>query len=340
MIIKPPVFHFEDLVPVTITAIADYRADELNFHAIAGMLITTNRELDPDVEYEKKQGKIILPKDYIEDGVITTVIDGTDVRGIRLKEQSKSFPNSIIIDIGANGRKVNVAFSKPTIEVRGATSREMIEFVIDCIFDQVRAAQASLDNYRKNREIDEFLERRIENCKTEEEKDELLGFLGVFDGDLYRGELKVYNITFEMTNILFDLGFYVNLERMGRLMNEAPFSCKFTNGTKSSPTLIIHYNYNKTTRNKENRDGKHTIRVFKTGHVKYSGQDPEDMKKVYYTLLKRILLNLEDITSYNRDARSVKMKGGKNLSKAEFREILLREEELRLNLINGDIETF
>lgn len=360
----PPISDFDHLEPVTMTVIISYDVSELNLPAIFALLPVTNVTLPPTVNFQRKQGKIRLPRELNKPGEILSMRYDYKVRGIIRSENAKSFSHSIIIDIGTSKRIISVKLSRSTLELTGPTSYKLAKEAAQYVLDHVKLCQENLMCVRKNLEVarklrDQLVENAFSNnqikATTDEEKQILaffqqqirgyssnniasfLDFILSLNRDLYNGTLKLGQLDCEMTNVPFDLGYSVNLISLTRIMNSPPFECIYSNAKNSSSAAVLYW-YTKYERSTgQPKRAKHTIRVNKSGYVRHSGPNLDAMKPVYYAFMQRILQHQDEIKSIEQNRRQLKINGKcKSMTLTEWRNLLKKEEEFRRKVINGD----
>ncbi len=156
--------------------------------------------------------------------------------------------------------------------------------------------------------------------------------------NLYQGTLKVGECCGEMANVLFSLGFPIVQTELARVMNQAPFICKYTNANNSFAVNVQYY-YLKTERNTNKyKIASHSIRVNRSGHVTYSGPDLELMKPVYYAFMKKILENFSTLRSPEKLVRKLCLKpAAASITKKEWKTLIRKEEKLRIDILNDVI---
>jgi hypothetical protein len=147
-------------------------------------------------------------------------------------------------------------------------------------------------------------------------------------------------ISSQMVNINFNLGYTINKIALTKVMNVPPFICKFTNANNQS-SVKVRFPYMKYDKNKkQDKVAYHTLRVNKSGHVCHSGPDLESMKIVYYTFMRRIVLNEELIASKERHKQILKFGEEKCIPLEEYKRRLEAQRELKRELLDHKIETF
>jgi len=357
----PPIFDFDRLVPVTMTVIISYDVQELNLPAIFALLPTTDQTLPGYLAFQRKQGKIRLPPELNRPGEILSMRYDFKVRGIVRSENAKSFSHSIIIDIGTSERIVSVKLSRSTLELTGPTSYDVAREAAEAVLNHVRICQENLMFIREHssdaRKIRNQLVANTNNIKVENDIEkrilaffqqqirgyaaeniaDFLDFLLSFNRDLYVGTLKLGDLNCEMANILFNLGYPVNQVAFANVMNTPPFECRYNNA-KNASSVVVWYWYTKRERSSGTpKQAKHTIRVNKSGHVKYSGPGLEAMKPVYYAFMQKVLTNQEAIQSVEKCRQQLQINAkSKRITIEEWRKLLRKEEEFRQKVIQGD----
>lgn len=357
----PPIFVFDRLVPVTMTIIISYDVQELNLPAIFMLLPVTDRVLPSYLKFQRKQGKIRLPPELNMPGEILSMRYDHKVRGIVRSENARSFSHSIIIDIGTSERIISIKLSRSTLELTGPTSYAIAREASKAILDHVRTCQENLVFLRDHLEVsqkmrDQFLEhpddieviddieKRILRFFQQQTRgyvreniSSFLDFLLTFNRDLYTGTLELGHLECEMANILFNLGYPINQGAFARIMNASPFECRYNN-VKNASSVIVWYWYTKYERSTgQPKEAKHTIRVNKSGHVKYSGPGLEAMKPVYYAFMQKVLTHQEKIQSVERYRQQLRICGeGKAISVEEWKKFLEEEENFRRKVLQGE----
>lgn len=354
----PPVANFDKLNAVTMTVIISYDVTELNLDAIFALLPVTSKMLPENCK--RKQGKIQFPTEFNVPGEILSMRYKNNVRGIVRSESARSFSHSIIIDIGTSERIISLKLSRPTLELTGPTSYEIAKEAAQYILNYIRECQDELNFIRNNYEVakkikDDFVhnpeyktnapsEERILNFYKRQTRgysveiiDKFLDFILEFKRNLYEGTLNMDECNCVMANILFNLGYSVNLVNFAKVMNDQPFECIYSNikNSSSAPVLYHYSKYDRTT-GKE-IPAKHTIRVNRSGHVKYSGPGLKAMRPIYYIFMKRVLLHYDEIKSIEQSRKQVLIKRkDRCMSPDEWHKLLIDEEEFRQRVMDGD----
>lgn len=356
--------EFESLKPCTMTVIVEYDVTDINLNALFILLPTTTESMTLDSNTQKKQGKIIFPPNMNKPGEILSMRWNNQVRGIVRSSKINKFPHSIVLDIGTSSRIISVKLSK-TIELCGPTSYEIVHETVGYIINYMKTIKEEIDFLRTHHSLAvEMREKYLqgERCSQNEreysweEKEVLrifekysrgyktetlpsfLQFLLSMDKEIYTGSLKVGECTCEMTNILFNLGFPVNQLELAKVMNYPPFVCNHTN-IKSSSGVSIKYFYQKKVRGTGvEKPAIQTIKVNKSGHVKYSGPSLEKMRSVYYLFMERVLKNENEICLYESFRYSVpRLSPPRRYSQHEWKEKMEREQELKRRVLEHEI---
>lgn len=375
MSLYPPVAKFGDLKPVTMTIIASLNVSEFNLAAIFALLPVTKQSLPEGIHLQRKQGKIKLPPELNKPGEIISMRWDNHVRGIVRSEVVKSFPHSIILDIGTSKQIISMKLSK-TIELTGPRSAELAQEASESIICLVRQCQDDLNLVRKYPELstliqEKYLDSDNDECdvnfveellslsqyesvdpddihriwsfykrtsgETIHQKNSFFKFLNNFSGNLFTGELRLGKFEYEMVNLHFHLGYTINQARLTEVMNEYPFVAIF-NTLKGSLPVKVYYYYTKKERSTGNSvKAKHTIQINKSGHVRHSGPNLEAMKPVYYAFIKRTLLNRDKIRSTEHSTHKIKTGNQVIFSPGEWKAKLDSEQKLISRIINNEI---
>lgn len=362
-----PVFEFSRLKPISTTVIVTYDVDYLNLPALFALLPVTFQSLPTHLNLQKKQGKIRLPPELNCPGEILSMRYDGQVRGIVRSEKARSFPHSIIIDIGTSERIISVKLSK-TLELTGPTTMEIAREGTEYIIGHVKKCQSYLNLIKNNKELAirvknkflyaisggtvdiqslnqtemeiwKFYETQTKGYTTDKAGD-FLEFIIDFDRDLYSGTLEIHDMESEMVNIQFNLGFSINTVAFARIMNQDPFLCKFTNA-KTAAAVNVYYNYTKLDRiTGLPKESKHTIRVNKSGHVRHSGPNLRLMEPVYYTFIQRVLQSYNLTQSVELDRKQLRLATAcRSLSLSEWKHLLNDENKLREKILIGLMPT-
>lgn len=356
----PVIFDFDKLKPCTMTVIVKYDVKDINLNALFILLPVTKEKVNDGDSGDflgKKGGKIIFPQYMNKPGEILSMRWNHQVRGIMRSSKINKFPNSIVMDIGTSGRVISAKLSK-TIELCGPTSEESIKEVLKYLLGHIQETGKDIEFLKENRAEALFLKeeylkgrRALDDGpqskilkimeKYSQGYDALslpsfLNFLLSLDF-LYTGTLKVEEYFYEMTNILFNFGFPINQMEMARIMNSYPFVCNHTN-MKSSNSVRIRYLYYKMNRNTGSQKlAIHTIKVNKSGHIKYSGPSLSQMRPIYYLFIERVLANYESICLYEPYKYSLpKFSSPRVYTREEWLAILREEDELRKRILDGE----
>lgn len=355
------IYDFDDLKPVTMTIIVPYSVDELNLPGLFALLPVTDQCLPVGVPLQKKQGKIKLPIELNKPGEILSMRYKKEVRGIVRSEVTKSFPHSIIIDIGTSVKILSIKLSR-TIEVTGSTSFALATEVVDSIFEHIKKCQSDQTYLQDNLEvagrvkykflhsisggevnIDDETETKIWDIYAQRTKgypidkiSQFIDFMLSFNRNLYSGSLKVEGMFSDMVNNLFNLGYPINQVSFARVMDSPPFVCKFNNA-KSTAYVSVLFFYNKIDKTTgQTKIRKHTFTVNKSGHIRHSGPSSEAMKPVYYAFMQRVLQNYTKIRSIEKNKpRCVTPTRSRSISTEEWKTLLENEEILRQQVIEG-----
>lgn len=358
-ILSPPIYDFDRLTPITMTIIIPYEVEELNLPAIFALLPVTNQTLPSDCIYQKKQGKIRLPAQLNSPGVILSMRYDHQVRGIVRSESAKSFSHTIIMDIGTSDRIISAKLSRSSIELTGPTSYSIAYEAANFVLQHVKTCQSKLNLIQSNLELAiQIKEQVIEELKGTEEEEEprdevateiyeyfkensrgyssemlpdFLDFLVNFSKPLYQGSLELGKLECQMVNLLFNIGFPVNQVAFAQIMNKEPFEASYTN-LKRTPNVIVVHKYYKL----DNSEKQHTIRVNKSGHVKYSGPNLETMRVLYYAFMQRVIIHARMIRSVEQSKHKIRPSGQvREYTIEEFKQLLKEEEELRQYVVNN-----
>jgi len=356
--IKPPIYPFEELKPITTTIISNLDVTDINLKAIFGLLPVSTKVIDGTVNMQRKQGKIKIPTHMNEPGEILSMRYANEVRGIVRSEKPICFPNAIIMDIGTSDRIISIKLSK-SIELNGPTSIGIAREATENLISKIKGCQEDIDFLKNNNDVavklakmyinkrvyipETGIEERIYKIymkyKDYENSNKIIEFLTNYPGKLYTGSLTPSEYKCEMANICFNLGYTINQVSLARLMDNHPFKCRYTN-LKSMNGVNINYEYKKYDQytNKE-KIGHHTINVNQSGYVKYSGPGLEAMKRIYYIFMQRIVTNQNIIESCQQKIRNLKIMGkSKCLSVDDWNRMINKENELRESLLKQNFE--
>lgn len=355
-----PIFSFDKLRPVTMTIIASYDIQEPNLPALFMFLPVTDKILPPHLAVQKKQGKIRLPPELNKPGEILSMRYEKQIRGITRSEKPKSFSHSIIVDIGTSERIISVKFSK-TLEFTGPTSIAVAREAAENLLAHTKRCQEDLVFIRNNRQrahelreqfvidqtitgidaVDEELLqifRKQARGYPEERLDSFLTFMIEFNRDLYEGSLKLGKFECEMANILFNLSYSIDLVSFAEVMNRPPFRTIFNN-YKSASAVVVYYDYMKIDRTTgQQKQVKHSIRVNQSGHVRHSGPNLKEMRKVYNAFMQKVILNYDAIRSIENKKRILVIEGpSRPISIEDWRAMIKRERALRSATMNDEL---
>lgn len=352
-----PVYDFDSLRPITMTIITTYDIEYINLPAIFAFLPVTDASLPPDFCTHKKQGKIVLPSELNRPGEILSMRFNGRVRGIVRSEVPKGFSHSIILDIGTSHRIVSAKLST-TIELTGPTSMEIGREVSEAILGHVRQCQEDLDLIQSHKSVAERVKRMVLDSTypqdpleqkiytifarqtkgyPRDKAEEFLDFMLAFNRRLYTGSLRILSVTSAMVNILFSLGFAINQKAFSEALNYPPFYTMFNN-VKNTSAVAVLYHDKKVDRKGRVKLAKHTIRVYKSGHVRYSGPSLESMRIVYNAFMYRVLNAYHLIKSCEGAKYQLKIYGkSRALSVQEWKELLEEEERQRQKYIHGQV---
>lgn len=357
--LRPPIYDFDRIKPVTMTVIALYDVEELNLAAIFAFLPVTTQNLSAQLNIQKKQGKIRLPAELNQPGEILSMRYDNQVRGIMRSEKAKSFSHSIIIDIGTSDRIISVKLSRK-LEFTGPTSIAIAREAADSILGKIKQCQDDLQFLQTHQEYCMMLKEKFINAEatpedeigqriwniftektygyTHEHLDDFLTFMINFNLNLYTGSLKLDKFECEMANIQFNLGYPINQLAFVKVMNESPFRCTFNN-YKTASSVAVYYDYTKYDRNTgQAKHAKHTISVNRSGHVRHSGPNLESMKAVYYAFMQRVIQCFDQIRSVENKKKQLRVDGPcKVLSIEEWRDFIRQEEQLRQKVIASEV---
>lgn len=356
----PPVIDFDYLRPVTMTIMVSYDIQEMNIPAIFSLLPVCQTSLAETCHLRKKQGKIQLPPELNKPGEIISMRWGGYVRGIVRSKKSAGFPHSIIMDIGTSDRIISLKLSK-TIELTGPRSLEIAREATEAILTKLKACSEKLQFIQEHRDLalalkPSYLDGTLKDRPLTEDEmtiisildqfsrgcdkalPEFLDFWINFNRPIYIGTLNIHNYSYEMANLSFNLGYPVNQVAIARIMEAEPFICQFTNA-KTASGVTIQYQYIKYDRNTgQPKVGQHTIRVNKSGHVRYSGPGLEAMRPVYYTFLQRILQHQEEIRSCEERTQQIKINTRPRIySPEEWRHLIEEQNNLRERILSGQV---
>jgi hypothetical protein len=347
---------FDDLMPITMTIIASINVTEINLAAIFLFLPTTKNCLPKDYSFQRKQGKIILPKELNIPGEIISMRFGSQVRGIVRSEKSRAFPNAVIIDIGTSDRIISVKLSK-SIEFTGPRSFDTAKEAIGYIINYIKETQETINIIQRDKVkalniMNKFLNRdnshlddeelriwtvfdNVTNQMADDDIKKVLEMVVNFNHFLYQGNLEVSDYKSDMVNIQFNLGHPISLIDLSEIIDE-PFYCKYSNAYKSNYIIIIFpfVKYDKITGFP--KDSRHTIQVSKTGHVKHSGPDLESMKPVYYAFMRKLILAEEKVISSTDTIITTKVIGPSIIvSMEEYNNIIAKRQKLKKDIVDG-----
>jgi hypothetical protein len=365
MSIGPPIFDFSSLHCCTMTVIVAYNVGELNLPGLFTFLPVTDLTLPAHLNFQKKQGKIKLPPELNKKGEILSMRYNKQVRGIVRSEIPSSFSHSIIIDVGTSERIVSVKLSRK-LELTGPTSFKIAREAVETVLGHVKKCQENQIFLQMNHDLaiqmkykflhaisggevepQKFNENEIKIWEIYRQQtkgyaidkiEDFLDFMLNFNRNLYTGTLEITEIDSEMANILFNLGYSINQIAFAKIMNQEPFECKFTNA-KSASAVNVFYHYSKIDRNTgQLKAARHTIRVNKSGHVRHSGPNIEAMKPVYYAFIQRVLQYYSEIQSIENCKQQLRVIGTpKSYSIAEWKEFILKENELKRRILNSEV---
>lgn len=365
----PPVVDFDTLKPNTMTMIVQYDITDINLDALFTLLPTIDMNTITEAEHQalqtfkKKQGKVVFPASLNIPGTILSMRWKNQLRGISRSLKVNKFPHSILIDIGTSFRVISVKLSK-TIELCGPTSYEIAHEAVKYVLDHLCKTQADIrflrDNHDKaqivcndliagvaddvqleiydnsDSEILRILRKYSRDCQGDS-LPKFLSFLLSLDCDLYQGSLAEEEYTCEMANILFNLGYPINQVELSRVMNHEPFICSYTNMKTTSGVTIKKVYIKRSRSTGQDKLACHTIKVNKSGYVKYSGPSLETMKPVYYAFIERILRNYNTICLYESHHYLVtKPNTVREYTIKEWKNILVKEDILRKQILAGE----
>lgn len=364
--IGPPVFDFSQLDICTMTVIVNYDVGELNLPGLFALLPVTDAVLPAHLSFQKKQGKIKLPPELNRKGEILSMRYNNEVRGIVRSEFPTSFSHCIIIDIGTSERIVSVKLSR-TLELTGPTSFNIAREIVETITGHIKKCQENQNFLQINHDLaiemkykfmhaltggevnpKTFTDKQIKIWEIYRQQtkgypiykiDNFLDFMLSFNRNLYTGSLNITDMTSEMVNILFNLGYSINQVNFAQIMNSEPFECKFNNA-KSASAVNVFYHYSKINRSSGLMiPAHHTIRVNKSGHVRHSGPNVEAMKPVYYAFMQRVLTYYSEIQSIENSKQQLRRMGiCKTYSIAEWKQYIAYETELKRKILNNEVE--
>ncbi|MEM3857925.1 MAG: hypothetical protein QW478_00820 [Candidatus Micrarchaeaceae archaeon] len=355
-----PIYDFDNLKPILMTLIIEYDVDNLNLPALYVLIPATKLKIHNN-SFIKKQGKIQFPRELNIPGEILSMRYMNNTKGIIRSKKPTCFPNAIIFDIGSTDRIISAELSK-TIELRSVRTYEvayevfgyLVYYMKKCnnniklIIDNKSRAKEIADNIyninvnklnKTDKKIYKFMLMQINQYNSYEQKRLILNLILSLNRELFTGSLKMLKISSHMVNINFSLGYAINKVEFAKIMNEFPFICKFTNASNQS-SIKVKFPYYKYDKNKkQNKIAYHTLRVNKSGHVCYSGPDLETMKLVYYSFMKRVIMNEEKIASKEHHKQIIKLQGKYEvISLDEFKQFIREQNELKEKLINGKID--
>ncbi len=370
-----PILPFDRLKVITMTIVTVLNVNDFNLPAIFALLPTTNLSFAPGQHLQRKQGKVKFSPEMNVPGEILSMRYNKHVRGIIRSLETKSFPHTIIMDLGTPARIISVKLAR-TIELTGPPSFEIARLAVGFIIDHIRRTQVKLERIQSNpeiayrmavkmveevvnytkpllnrsfflqnmsedpieKEIREILSNWVHDYPTEQ----LSGFLNFIlqlQTPLYTGKLECGPFESEMINVACELGFPINRITMAEVMNVAPFSTSYNNA-RNCRTVKIRYRYIKMDRTTgKPKESRHTITVNLSGYVTHSGPTFESMEKVYYSFMKMVLENLPAIQSTAPPApRKIKYnRKYQTLSVDDYTNLIRSEEELRQKILEGRV---
>src|SRR3990170_3961890 len=142
----PVVLDFDVLEPVTMTIIASLGLSDINLAAIFNLLPVTNLVLPVGMHFQRKQGKIRIPPELNRPGEIMSMRWSGNVRWIVRSEKARSFPHSIIIDVGTTNQIVSLKLSR---SIKFTTKRvSYAKEAYQIITDLLRRCQEDLNLIR------------------------------------------------------------------------------------------------------------------------------------------------------------------------------------------------
>lgn len=99
------------------------------------------------------------------------------------------------------------------------------------------------------------------------------------DGNIMSGDLVVENIEPVMINVTFDIGFEIDRERLDQFLNDRGYISIYNTVLAGSFVMVMIP--------KKNKPGKtHTMLIFWTGSVLFSGSGEKEMEEIYQKLMK------------------------------------------------------
>lgn len=361
----PPIHDFDTYKPVTMSVIGSYNVMELNLHAIFIFLPVTDRVLNSHYKLQKKQGKICFPPEFNRPGEILSMRFENQVRGIIRSEETKSFPHSIIIDIGTSDRIISMKLSR-SLKLNGPRSMAIAIEAVTYVLNYIRQAQSNLEFIREHRDIAIAMkDRLLHYVRTGEKINEaeihehgmkilnfyqqqirsypyeaiepFLNFVIDFNRNLYTGTLAIEKLESEMVNIQYNLGFKINKVPFYEVMNRPPFIANY-NTVKPAAPVNVFYQYIKYDLAGNPTQAKHSIRVNRSGHIRHSGPNLEAMKPVYNAFMQRVLQNWQSIASIEDTKQKLKItQPPRAYSINEWRSFIHRESELREKILLGSV---
>ena len=359
----PPIYEFSSYKPITMSVIGSYDVGELNLPAIFLFLPVTDQILSRQMPLQKKQGKICFSPELNRPGEILSMRYDKQVRGIIRSDEPKSFPHSIIIDIGTSDRIISMKLSR-SLKLNGPRSMEVATEAVNAVFTHIKNTQADLEFIRTHSERAYQLKEELVSCykagflfdESETNKtdnrivkifkqqirgypvDRIEGFLDFmlsFNRNLYTGTLQLTKLESEMVNIQFNLGFAINKVAFYGCMNEEPFTANY-NTVKPAAPVNVNYKYTKYDLTGQAIEAKHSIRVNRSGHVRHSGPNLAAMEPVYYGFIKRVLENISKIQSVESGKLKLKLiPSTKSYSVNEWLEVIRKQEDLREKILTG-----
>ena len=356
-----PVHDFDSYRPITMSVIGSYNVGELNLPAIFMFLPVTDRVLNSHINLQKKQGKICFPVELNRPGEILSMRFENQVRGIVRSEETKSFPHSIIIDIGTSDRIISMKLSR-SLKLNGPRSIAIASEAVTAVMNYIRQIQDNLEFLRFHQELAHKVKfELIESFRTgaplpeyDEDGQRILGifrqqirgypfeaiepfmnFMIAFNRNLYTGTLAVEKLESEMVNIQYNLGFTINKVEFYKVMNSPPFNANY-NTVKPAAPVNVFYQYTKYDLSGTPNQAKHSIRVNRSGHVRHSGPNLESMKPVYYAFMQRVLQNWQAIQSIGTDKQKLKItQSPRAYSIKEWKQFIESESQLREKILTG-----